>query len=89
MSQRYTIKDAEKCFIRLVSVVKGRQAKSFKDVGGLRLDYNPMYGGVNVEQIANEGGGVSQPFGSMRMKPEVFCHAVRLAEDAIAYRRKK
>ncbi len=89
MADRYTRKDAEHCFDRLVEAIGGRRAKSATDVGGLRLDYEPIYGGVNVEEISNPGGGISHPFGSRRLKPAEFCHAVSLVEDAARYRAAK
>lgn len=87
MAERYGIKAAEKCFLRLVKAMRGRRAKAYNDVGGLRLDYNPIYGGVNVEEIANENGGITQPFGWLRQKPEAFCNAVRMVEDTVRYRK--
>jgi len=89
MAERYTRKDAERCFKRLVEDIGGRHAKSYSDVGGLRLDYNPIYGGVNIEEISNKAGGITQPFGSRRMKPAEFCSAVRMVEDAVRYRKGK
>jgi hypothetical protein len=89
MATRYTKKDADKCLVRLAHAMGGRVAKSFDDVGGLRIDYEPIYGGVNVEEISNKSGGISQPFGIMRWKPEAFCHAVRMAEDVVYHRKGK
>jgi hypothetical protein len=52
-------------------------------VGAWGLDYNPTYGGFVIEEIFNEGGGVSQPFGSMRRSARDFCDAVYFAENAL------
>ena len=53
-------------FEHLVKAMGGHIATSYKDVGGWRLDYQPIYGGYNIERISNESGAVSQPFGSDR-----------------------
>src|SRR5439155_4522318 len=52
-------------------------------VGAWALDYNPIYGGFVIEEMYNEGGGVSQPFGSMRRGARDFCDAVYFAENAL------
>jgi hypothetical protein len=85
MAERYTRKDAERCFIRLTDAIGARRAKSFDDVGALTLDYQSVYGGVTVEQISNKGGAITHPFGSERLKPSEFCNAVRFAEKALQY----
>jgi hypothetical protein len=54
-------------------------------VGAWTLDCNPTYGGYVIEEIANEGGGVTQPFGSMRRNAREFCDAVYFAENAIRF----
>ena len=79
MAARYGQKDAEACFTRLVKVMRGRRAKSYNDVGGLRLDYNPIYGGVNVEEIANVNGGL---VGGASLKSADFLAIVRAASGA-------
>jgi hypothetical protein len=86
---RYTRKDAERCFTRFVDAIGARKATSHSDVGGLRLDYASVYGGVNIEEISNTGGGITHPFGGLRLKPADFCQATRYAEEAIAYRKSK
>lgn len=52
-------------------------------VGAWSLDYNPVYGGFVIEEMHNAGGGVSQPFGSMRRTAREFCDAVYFAENAL------
>ncbi len=52
-------------------------------VGAWTLDYNPIYGGCVVHEMFNDGGGVTQPMGSMRRTPREFCEAVHFAFDAI------
>lgn len=84
MSDRYTRKDAEAAFNRLISAIGGRVAKDYKDVGAYRLDWNGSYGGGNIERISNEPGGVSQPFGANRRNAREFCDAVRFALDTLA-----
>ena len=81
MSDRYTRKDAEAAFTRLISAIGGRVATKYNDVGAYRLDWNGVYGG-NIELISNEQGGVSQPFGVQRRNAREFCDAVCFAIDA-------
>jgi len=52
-------------------------------VGAWTLDHNAIYGGYVIEEMYNEGGGVSQPFGSMRRSARDFCDAVAFAENAL------
>lgn len=80
---RYTRKDAERAFERLIKAIGGRIATSYNDVGAYRLDWNATYGGGNIEQITSVGGGVRQPFGMMRRNAREFCDAVRFATDAL------
>lgn len=94
MSERYTIKDAEKAMDRLceelgkprghyrtlepgeVSSIEGN-TRITTIPGGWALDYNPIYGGCVVEEIAPDGHTwVSQPFGSTRRSPREFCQMV-------------
>lgn len=84
MSDRYTRKDAEAAFTRLISAIGGRVATSYKDVGAYRLDWNGTYGGGNIELIINDGGGVSQPFGMMRRNAREFCESVNFAMHAVS-----
>jgi len=54
-------------------------ARRYDDVGGWRLDYNPVYGGIVIEEIVNEGGGVSHPFGDRRLAPGEFLRTIMFA----------
>ena len=74
---RYTIKEAEKCFEMLLKVKGKRKARSYNDVGAWRLDYNPTYGGIVIEEINNSTGGVGNPMGYRRRSPRDFCDFVR------------
>lgn len=76
---RYSRKDATAAFHRLVHAIGGRVATSYNDVGAYRLDWNPTYGGGNIERIENAQGGVSQPWGASRMNARAFCHMVHFA----------
>lgn len=80
----YTRKDAVKAFERLVKTIGGRVATSYNDVGAYRLDWNPTYGGGNIELVCSVSGGVSQPFGPQRHNAREFCDMVRFAIDAIS-----
>lgn len=79
----YTRKDATAAFERLIKAIGGRVAKDYKDVGAYRLDWNPTYGGGNIERIVSDGGGVSQPFGAGRMNASEFCDSVYFAMNAL------
>lgn len=80
---RYTRKDAEHYFERLIAAIGGRIAQDYKDIGAYRLDWNGTYGGGVIEKIVNEGGAVSQPFGRMRRNAKEFVACVGFAIDAI------
>ena len=41
-------------------------ARAYNDVGGLRLDYNSVYGGYVMEKIINASGAVTRPYGDYR-----------------------
>ena len=79
MNTRYTRKDAEKAFDRLMRATKKDRARSYKDVGCYELDYNATYGGCVIHKIENERGGGSLPFGLHKMTPYEFCTAVDFA----------
>ena len=83
MIDRYTRKDAERAFERLIKALGGRIATAYNDIGAYRLDWNGTYGGGNIEQIINKGGAVCQPFGGQRHNAREFCDMVRFAMDAL------
>ena len=76
---KYTFKDAEQCFENLLRTLGRRRARSYNDVGGWGLDYNPTYGGVVIEEIGNEHGGITQPLNTTRLTPREFCQSVNFA----------
>lgn len=80
---RYTRKDAEASFTRLITAIGGRVATAYNDVGAYRLDWNGTYGGGVIERVSNPQGGVSQPFGMQRRNAREFCDAVRFAMDVL------
>jgi hypothetical protein len=80
---RYTRKDAEAAFDRLCAATGHRRATAYNDVGGWSLDYAACYGGFVIESPCNDGGGITQPFGSRRRTAREFCDVVRFAIDAI------
>ena len=86
---RYTYKDAEKCFERLLSALGKRRARAYSDVGGWTLDYNPIHGGVIIEEIANTGGGVHHPIGEGRLTPKEFCYTVNFTIRALEAMRRR
>ena len=81
---RYTRKDAERAFERLITAIGGRIAQSYNDVGAYRLDWNATYGGGNIELITSNGGGVRQPFGAQRHSAREFVQMVRFAIDTLS-----
>ena len=83
MSERYTKKDAEAAFLRLLKATGNREAKSYNDVGGWQLDYNGVYGGFVIHEISNEHGAVSEPFSSERRNAREFCDVVRFTLRAL------
>lgn len=87
MADRYTKRDAVAAFERLMKATGNRPAQSYKDVGGWVLDHNGIYGGYVVEQIYNENGAITQPFGYRRRTAREFCDVVNFACQAIELRR--
>jgi hypothetical protein len=96
MADRYTEKDAIQCGKRLADTL----GKKFGNclikedgnkwvIGCWDVDYNPIYGGAVIDEIANEDGGITKPFGAMRLKPREFCDTVWFAEEAIKIQEKK
>jgi len=81
MARRVTIKDAESCFDNLLRITKKRKAQSFNDVGAWELDNNPIFGGVVVNEIVSETGGISNPLGSGRRSPREFCEFVQSLQE--------
>ena len=56
-----------------------RIAEDYNDVGAWRLDWNPSYGGGNIEEIISTGGAVRHPLGSMRRNAREFYDAAWFA----------
>jgi hypothetical protein len=86
MAERYTRRDAEAAFARLLLACRKREATSCKDVGGWTLDHNGIYGGYVVQEIHNENGAITQPFGYQRRTAREFCDAVNFATHAVSIR---
>lgn len=79
---RYTRKDAEACFERLLRATGHRKAASWDDVGGWALDYNGVYGGFVVAGFVTRWGiAGGRPASSARVcgSPSVplRCHGDR------------
>lgn len=77
MSTRYTKRDAEAAFERLVNAFD-LQKGSPREPGVYALDY---YQGYKVVQFG-ENGGEHEPFGSRRYTAAEFVHACGFAIDA-------
>lgn len=80
---RITKKDVRQAFEAYCTVTGSKQAASYNDVGGLRLDNAGQYGGWVIERIINEDGAVSRPFGNTRRKSrEMFAFLEGLRDGA-------
>jgi hypothetical protein len=76
---RTTKSEVQAVFERFCKVHGYRIATSYNDVGAYELDHAGIYGGYVINQIANEDGGLNQPFGSKRMRAEAFVDSMRMA----------
>jgi len=96
-----TIKNAENAASRLAHALgkefdaqgcwkkqRGERGELIAKVGCWTID-NDEYGGVVINEISNEGGGVHQPFGYRRRKPEEFVASVNMAIDAVQIYKEK
>ncbi len=81
--ERTTRKQAEAVFGHLLNAMGRYPAQSYNHVGGLRIDYNPTYGGAVIEEILNAGGGVNHPFGDRRMPLGEFVQAMHFAINVL------
>lgn len=93
--ERYTRKDAERAFDRLATALdkphsadgggswRQEDGQNVATVGWWELDYYAIGGGFTIHEIANEGGGVHCPLGSMRRPARVFVDSCRFAMDAM------
>lgn len=89
---------AEDCMKLLARVLKHKKVGNCytKTKGGYKakigcweLDCNPVYGGCVINEMMNEGGGVTQPFGERRRKPQEFCEAIWFADKVLEYKHRK
>lgn len=71
MTERTTRKHVESAFTHLCKALGKREAVDYKDVGGWRLDHLPGHG-WRIEEIINERGAVTEPFGSRRFSAAAF-----------------
>jgi hypothetical protein len=78
-----TAKNIKGLFEHFAKACGKRLATRFDDVGAWGLDYNPVYGGVVIYEVANTGGAQSHPFGSERHKPQELWYMMRFAMDAM------
>jgi len=89
MAERYTHKDAARCFKNLLDISGHRAAKRYSDIGGWQLDCNSVYGGCVVHEISSKGGGVSTPLGMRRRNPREFCDAVGFTSDVLRTKKRR
>lgn len=89
MAERISQAQIKSMFALFLESIGGRPAQSYNDVGGYLFDYNPIYGGYNIERVYNAQGGIDQPLGANRMKPQEFWYAMRFAMDAIKVMKRK
>jgi len=78
---RTTKQDTLRAFERWLTLVEGKAAQSYSDVGGYRLDNNSIYGGVRIEQIDNIHGGVRDI--TSRIPPAQFVEAVYFLQRSL------
>ena len=57
---RMTAKGVQGLFEHFAHACGKRVSKNFNDVGAWGLDYNPVYGGVVIYEVANTGGAQSR-----------------------------
>mgnify|MGYP001615882592 CR=1 FL=1 len=77
----YTRKYAEGWFRRLAEGLGKDIAEgdNFRKIGAWELDYNSVYGGAIIEEVCNEGRGMTRPLIEYRLKPfefGVMCQAI-------------
>lgn len=97
MGDRYTKNDARRCAENLAHALKKKFGKCWKregnenvaEIGCWEYDHNSVYGGGTIHEIMNKGGGVDEPFGSRRLKPDTFCSATKMAVKAIEISREE
>lgn len=75
--ERTTKSDARRHFQWLLEALGKREASTYNDVGGWRLDYAPYYGGYRVVEITNEGGAERHPIFRQRLSAREFCQCVQ------------
>ena len=57
---RITTKQIYGAFRMWLQNIGGKEATSWNDVGGYRLDSNLIYGGWRIEHVMSDTGGVSE-----------------------------
>lgn len=85
---RITRKEVSSAFERLAKALGKPTGKVWEKqpdgtlratVGAWILDYAPMYGGYNVEEIFNDRGAIIRPLSETRMSGREFVDAVYFA----------
>jgi hypothetical protein len=76
---RTTRTEVESIFAQFVDALNNRIATSYKDIGTYRLDNNPTYGGYIIEQVYNDFGAVTRPFGDLRRGPSDMWETLHFA----------
>ena len=97
MSNRITVKDATRAMERLAHALGKSTGPAYTrdeatgkytaNVGVWQLDYAPMYGGVCITELM-ENGGENRPFGLGRMSPAQFVDCVNFALNVISIQRR-
>ncbi len=65
--------------------VKDNSGKIHAQIGNWALDSNAVYGGHQITEIVNEGGGVCCPFGLTRMSTRELWNTLHFANDALSF----
>lgn len=79
MSQRITRKNVESLLPFFAETFGYHVATDYKDIGGLTIDNNPIYGGMVLQVYVNSSGGVSRPFGNNRNTPKDLYNMMHFA----------
>lgn len=86
---RTSRKEINSVFEMLCQALGKKQTQNYNDIGTWSIDHNPYYGGYVIEEVHNEGGGITHPFGETRHSAYEFVTAMRFALRAITLDRKE
>lgn len=76
MADRITKSHIKTTFAHYCKALGVPEAKAWNDVGGWFYDYNPTYGGYQIQRVHNASGGVDNPVKEARMPAGEFYRAM-------------